>query len=237
MPPRATSTGALADSTRAVKVDGRNALAFYNRGLALRDKNDLDRAIQSFDQAIKLNPNYAAAYYNRGNALEFKRDYDRAIADFDAAFKGRSRIRRRALRRALSYGAKATMTAPSPTLTRPSSLSRPTRWPSTIAAIAYRLKGDIDRAIATREAVKLDGKFALGFYQRRQCVLREARLSIAPFVDFGEAIRFNPNFDLAYYHRGLAYRDSATSIAPSSISAKHPARRQERGRFRQPRLV
>ncbi len=53
----------------------------------MRDKHELDRAIQSFDTAIKLNSAYAAAYYNRGSALEFKRDYDRAIADFDQAIK------------------------------------------------------------------------------------------------------------------------------------------------------
>ena len=61
--------------------------AFYNRGLAWRNKGDLDRAVADFDQAIKLDPKYVAALYNRGNVFFVKKDFDRAIADYDLAIK------------------------------------------------------------------------------------------------------------------------------------------------------
>ena len=72
MPPSGDTDRALADFEQAAKFAPQNSIAYYNRGLAYRDKHEIDRAIANFDEAIKNNPSYAAAYYNRGNALEFK---------------------------------------------------------------------------------------------------------------------------------------------------------------------
>jgi tetratricopeptide (TPR) repeat protein len=63
------------------------AAAYYNRGIAWKDKGDLDRAIADFTEAIRLNPKDAVAYHNRGGAWGIKGDPDRAIADCSEAIR------------------------------------------------------------------------------------------------------------------------------------------------------
>lgn len=61
--------------------------AYYNRGLAYRNKKDFDRAIADYTEAIKLDPSNVMAYNNRGVAFHNKRDFDHAIADYSTAIK------------------------------------------------------------------------------------------------------------------------------------------------------
>ena len=63
------------------------ARAFYNRGRALSDKGQNDRAIQDFDQAIRLDPEYPDAFNNRGVAYAGKGQFERAIEDYDQAIR------------------------------------------------------------------------------------------------------------------------------------------------------
>jgi tetratricopeptide (TPR) repeat protein len=63
------------------------AISYNNRGSAMGNMRDYDRAIADYSEAIRLNPNYALAYKNRGNAWHFKRDYDRAVADYNQAIR------------------------------------------------------------------------------------------------------------------------------------------------------
>ena len=41
-------------------------------GSALKDKGDLEAAIDSYKQALKIKPDYAEAYNNMGNALRIR---------------------------------------------------------------------------------------------------------------------------------------------------------------------
>ena len=63
------------------------AIAFYDRGVALAERKDFDRAIADYTQAIQLSPGYALAYAGRGNAWSNKGDLDRALADYDKAIQ------------------------------------------------------------------------------------------------------------------------------------------------------
>ena len=73
--------GAIADSTEAIRLDPKDAVAFNNRGNAWYGRKDYDGAIADYDEAIRLDPKNAMAYYNRGRAWYAKGEYDRAIAD------------------------------------------------------------------------------------------------------------------------------------------------------------
>ena len=57
------------------------ANAYVGRGLAWRDKGNLERAMADFTAAIGLNPKDALAYNDRGLAWNEKGDHKRAIAD------------------------------------------------------------------------------------------------------------------------------------------------------------
>jgi predicted TPR repeat methyltransferase len=56
-------------------------------GNVLKDKGDLDAAIDSYNQAIKINPDYAEAYSNLGAALKDKGELDAAIDSYKQAIK------------------------------------------------------------------------------------------------------------------------------------------------------
>jgi tetratricopeptide (TPR) repeat protein len=58
-------------------------IAYFNRGLAFKEKGNFDQAVADFDEAIELSPEHADAYFNRGLVLSKKGEQDRAIADFD----------------------------------------------------------------------------------------------------------------------------------------------------------
>ncbi len=80
----------------AIGLDPRDAIAYYNRGVAyysldrseqVRGGLDLYQlAIQDFNDAIRLNPQ-ADAYYSRGVAYRKLGQFERAIEDFDEAIR------------------------------------------------------------------------------------------------------------------------------------------------------
>ena len=62
---------ALADYDRAIALDDRMALAYNNRGLALRDKGEWGRAYADFSTALEIDPDLAIAREHR-RALTLK---------------------------------------------------------------------------------------------------------------------------------------------------------------------
>jgi tetratricopeptide (TPR) repeat protein len=73
---------------RASRQSSENlARAFFNRGRALADKGEYDRAISDFDQAIRLVPVYPDAFNSRGVAWTGKGQSERAVEDFDQAIR------------------------------------------------------------------------------------------------------------------------------------------------------
>ena len=55
---------------QALKIKPDYAEAYYNMGIALKDKGDPEAAIDSYKQALKIKPDYAEAYNNMGVALK-----------------------------------------------------------------------------------------------------------------------------------------------------------------------
>jgi tetratricopeptide (TPR) repeat protein len=65
--------------TEAIRLKPDYVDAFNNRGIARKDKGDLDGAIRDSNEAIRLQPHYANAFNNRGTACQAKGDLDGAI--------------------------------------------------------------------------------------------------------------------------------------------------------------
>ena len=70
---------------QAIALKPDYAEAYSNRGNALKELNQLDAAVASYDKAIALKPDYAEAYSNRGNALKELKKLDAAVASYDKA--------------------------------------------------------------------------------------------------------------------------------------------------------
>ena len=159
---------AIADFSEAIRLDPKFARAYTNRGIVFRDKGDLDRAIADYSEAIRLDPEDAMAFTSRGIAYHAKGDNDRAIADFNEAIRLDPKDAMRLPRPRLSpIATRATTIAPSPTSTRRSGSIPNTPRPTSIEAVAYRDKGDNDRAIADyNEAIRLDPERATAFLNR-----------------------------------------------------------------------
>ena len=79
--------GAIADYTKAIKLNSNNEDACRNRGDAEQGKHDWDSAIADYTKAIKLKPADENAYRNRGDARQNKHDWEGAIADYTKAIE------------------------------------------------------------------------------------------------------------------------------------------------------
>ena len=56
-------------------------------GVALKDKGELEAAIDSYKQALKIKPDYVEAYNNMGSALKEKGELEAAIDSYKQALK------------------------------------------------------------------------------------------------------------------------------------------------------
>jgi len=76
------------DANKAIRLNPKDALSYYNRGMAYANKMDYVRSISDYTDAIELGldtTHAAIAYYNRGVSYKNKGIYFKAIADFEKA--------------------------------------------------------------------------------------------------------------------------------------------------------
>jgi tetratricopeptide (TPR) repeat protein len=79
---------AIADITEAMRIQGNNPAAAYNRGVAYFQKGELDRAIEDFTQCLQLGPSAVDAYkafVHRGFTFLNQGKFREAVADFTEA--------------------------------------------------------------------------------------------------------------------------------------------------------
>jgi tetratricopeptide (TPR) repeat protein len=73
--------GAIADYTRAIKLDPKNVNAYNNRGSEKQNAGDIAGALADFSRAIEINPLEPDPYYNRGTIYFLKHDWKKALSD------------------------------------------------------------------------------------------------------------------------------------------------------------
>ena len=79
--------GAISDYNKALKIDPKSKIAYFNRGNANSRLKDYKRAISDYSKSLENDPNYESAYYNRGISEYRLKNYQRAIADFTKAME------------------------------------------------------------------------------------------------------------------------------------------------------
>ena len=79
------------------------AFAHLQRGMALYDLSEYDKAIADFSEAIRLNPKNAAPWVNRGWAYLRKENFKEAIADFSEAIKAAPAVASSYIQRGIAY--------------------------------------------------------------------------------------------------------------------------------------
>lgn len=91
---------ALACYTEAIRLQPKDARAYYGRGLLQEDFNRVPEAIADLTAAIALNPKLTAAYYHRGALYHLAGRNEDAQADFARAIELNPRDSEAYLRRA-----------------------------------------------------------------------------------------------------------------------------------------
>jgi tetratricopeptide (TPR) repeat protein len=74
--------GALADYSRAIQQDGKNAPAYGNRGVAKQDKGDLAGAIADYTVLIGLDAQNPSSFLIRGYARQSNGEFEGAADDY-----------------------------------------------------------------------------------------------------------------------------------------------------------
>lgn len=212
--------GVVADQTKnhalgaeliaqAIAINPNNADAHFNRGNALKDLNQVDEAIASYDKAIALNPRYTKAYGNRGIAQQKLGRLAAAVASYDKAIS-------------LSAGSADVHLY----LNRGHALQELRQFDAAVASydkaigvkpdyvVVYIDRGNalnglkqFDAAVADYDkAIGLDPNNANAYYNRGNA-LAELRKLNAAVASYDRAIALNPGFAEAYSNRGVVLKE------------------------------
>lgn len=74
--------------SRSIEIKS-SAMAYCNRGNALRDKGNDLAALEDYQRSVHLEPQYASAYFNCGKTWHKLKQYERAVNCFDLALAQR----------------------------------------------------------------------------------------------------------------------------------------------------
>jgi tetratricopeptide (TPR) repeat protein len=77
----------IADYSRAIEIDPRDAGYWLNRGIAKEKISDWAGAFSDYSAALQLDKQHEKAWFNRGNLMYRLRKYEEAIKDYDIAIQ------------------------------------------------------------------------------------------------------------------------------------------------------
>ena len=220
---------AIADCTKIIELDPRNARAYYGRGWAYEKKGEWDKAIADYSKIIELEPENALAYQNRGLAYESTGKLDKAITDYTKVIGLDSKNAQAYCDRGYVYYDKNKFSRAVADLEKCLELNPKIDDAEQIRQDIAKIKklkdffapqeaeayygdglchsrwGDYDKAIADFSmAIKIDPKFARAYYGRGWAYEKKGEWDKA-IADYSKAIEFDPENSDAYYGRGLTY--------------------------------
>ena len=78
---------AIKSYKKALVIKPGYAEAYFNMGIALRNKGDIEAAIDSYKKALEIKPDYFEVYFNMGNIFKEKGDIEAAIDSYKKALE------------------------------------------------------------------------------------------------------------------------------------------------------
>jgi len=205
---------AIADYTRAIEFDPKDADTYDNRGVAYNQKGEYDLAIADYTAAIKLKPEDSTSYGDRCAAYVHQRAYDLAIADCTTALKLNPANASVYIDRADAYTESGHPALALADLTMSLVLDPTSPDAYTARGIAYARMGNDDQAAADyAKAIEVDPKYAKAYYQRAGTEYAKGQYDLA-VADYSRAIDLRANFSDAYVNRAYIYaRTGKTDLA------------------------
>ena len=207
---------AIAECSEAIRLNPKDATAYWTRGDAYTKKGDYDTAIADYTEAIRLDPQNALAYGGRAFAYKWKYDYDQAIADFTVVIRLDPKDATAYCGRGGAYREKRDYDQAIADYTEAIRLDPTNSLAYCSRGFVHAEKRDYDQAIADfTEAIRLDPEDP-GAYQHRGDAYKEKRDYDQAIADHTQAIRLDPTNSLAYCSRGFVHaekRDYDQAIA------------------------
>ncbi len=182
------------------------AEAYAVRGWALRERNQVERALTDFNRALQLQPENAATYSQRALTYVRLRNFDRALADYDKAIELSPQSAGFYNDRGVAYMDLKDFARAMVDFNRAIDLDPryPLAYNNRARSIVLE-KGDHGRAITDLDrAIELNPKYALAFENRGLSHLELMDLAKA-IADFNSAVEINPRSARALNARGVAY--------------------------------
>ncbi len=197
---------AIADYTRSLRLNSKEANSYYNRGVSYGNNGQADRAIADYSRAIRLKPSFVSAYINRANHYIDKGQFKRAIADTTKALRYKPNSPSAYNNRGIAYNNIGQHDRAIADYTK--ALEYRPNHANTFnnRGVVYRDKGQYDQAIAEyNEAIRLDPEYANPYFNRAIANKHNGKI-IRAIVDFDRAIKLDPKgYTIFYISRGNAY--------------------------------
>jgi tetratricopeptide (TPR) repeat protein len=193
---------AIGDCNEAIRLDPKLARAYFVRGNAHFDADDLKAAINDYSEAIRLEPGDAEALASRGSARNNLGQHDDAIADCNAALRINPRSSYAFRVRAIGWHRKEQKDRALSDFNEAIRLNP-------YKCSAYRDRGtffynhsDYTKGIADLSAaLRLNPRDATALFVRA-CTFSELNRKADALADLDRSIRFNPKEARAFALRG-----------------------------------
>ena len=195
--------GAIANFTRAIRLEPNNADAHYERGQAL-SLIDANAAIADYTQALRIDAKSVKAYSRRSYSRQQLFDYAGALQDLDRAIQlepDQDLYLRRSSIRTVQGDYQGAIADANQTMQLESDSSR--AYSNRCYARARGL-GDFKGALADCDrAIELDPKSTTNFTSR--CYVRANLNDKEALEDCDRALEIDPEYSAIYEDRGLAH--------------------------------
>jgi tetratricopeptide (TPR) repeat protein len=191
----------IAECTEAIRIDPREAQAYFVRSTAWLQMNQLDRALSDLTEAIRLEPRAAIAYTGRAGVWAMKGDLDKAIADYSQVIQIDPTMLRAYTNRAGLWGMKHEWDKAIADCNQAIRLDPRYTEGYVMRGCGWAKKGELNRALSDlTEAIRLEPRLA-NAYSSRGCIWLEKNQPDKALADFDEEIRLEPREPAAYSNR------------------------------------
>jgi len=181
-------------------------MAYVNRGVHYAGRDQLDLAIDDYNEAIRLARNDPVAWKNRGNVYYKMEDYDRAIKDYTKAITLFPSLMKAYLGRGKAWGCVGKYHRAIADLDKAVELDPACGDAYAARGLTFEKMGDYARALSDYDkAVELLADEPDAYSRRAMTFSKMGRYAEA-LSDLNAAVRLAPNEASSYHNRAIVYQ-------------------------------
>ncbi len=198
-------TDVIEKGTIKGKVNPYLALAYNNRGIALKRSGQIDRAQADYASAIESNPSYTNAYLNRGNIYFDAGEDDLAFADYNVVLDATENAKAYSARGAI-FAKRGQYDAALADMSRAIELDGFFVDAYSNRALTFLEMGRFDEAIADCSTILKMTPERAEMYELRAYVKSRKGDHQDALVDYDRSIQLDGTKPAFYFNRGLSHR-------------------------------